>query len=604
MERTRIGRGHGRSPSAERGVALVYAVFGAFVAASMVTVMFTMAGVAHRTSDVKRATVQARYLAEGGVEAGIRDVRSAIANWAEPPAEGSVDVGDTSVAYTIRAIGEDQVQTDASGIRTIVQPFEIEARVAVDGYRARAHRMVHAASTPLFQFAVFYTTDLEVFPGPSMTLGGRVHTNGNMYLGSGATLTIDTNHVRAVGDIYRRRKSNAADSSGTVEIRKWVANPFDVNEPREFFRMNSRSQMGAVSTVSGYDSDFTAGHDQNGDGDFDDSGDWLPFGPGALEYWGQPEGYTGGSGSTVQTGEHGITEAMTPGSGSIAMFDEVSGGSYAFDSSLGEYEYVGPGLGTHDRGYYHENAGLAVIVDESGSSFTVYDDNGDDVTAYIGAAITLGNMPDMRQSSSTSTPVRVLEVDLALLNASGYFPPNGLLYASHYAMGIGTAAKGLVLKNGSELLAPLTAVTDGAVYVRGDYNTVNKKGAAVIGDAVNLLSNSWTGTKRPGQLPAASETTFNCAMVTGNSATVGSTYNGGLENLPRFHENWTGRRCNIRGSFVNLYESQYATGAWVYGGDRYTAPARNWTYETDFNDVANLPPFTPMAVSVEDVVSW
>ena len=93
-------------------------------------------------------------------------------------------------------------------------------------------------------------------------------------------------------------------------------------------------------------------------------------------------------------------------------------------------------------------------------------------------------------------------------------------------------------------------------------------------------------------------------MVSGNSATTASSYNGGLENLPRFHENWNGVRCNIRGSFVNMYESQYATGNWVYGGDRYTAPVRNWSYETAFNDVANLPPFTPMAVSVEDVVSW
>ena len=566
--------------------------------------MFTMAGVANRSSGVKKATLQARYLAEGGVEAGSREVREAIANWDEPPATGSVAVGTTPVDYTIEAIGDEQVQTDLSGIQTIVQAFEIEARVTVDGYRARAHRMVNAASTPLFQFAVFYTNDLEVFPGPNMTLGGRVHTNGNMYLGSGATLTIDTNHVRAVGDIFRRRKNNSNDSSGTVNIRKWVANPFDPSEPREFFRMNSRSQMGGVASTSGYDSDFTEGHDVNGDGDFWDTGEWLPFGPGALEYWGAPEGYGGATGHTVQTGEHGISEAMTPGNGSIAMFEESAGGSYALDTATGEYELVGPGLGTHDRGYYHENAGLAIIVDESGTSFTAYDESGEDITSFVSSAITLADMPDMRQSSSTATPVRVVKVDVALLNASGHFPTNGLLYASHYAMANGTSAKGLMMTNASELAAPLTAVTDGAVYVRGDYNTVDKKGAAVIGDAVNLLSNSWTGTKRPGQLPAASETSFNCAMVTGNSATTASSYNGGLENLPRFHENWNGVRCNIRGSFVNMYESQYATGNWVYGGDRYTAPVRNWSYETAFNDVANLPPFTPMAVSVEDVVSW
>ncbi len=592
----------GQAEQGRQGVALVYAVFGAFVAASMVTVMFTMAGVSNKGATVKRATLQARYLAEGGVEAGLRDVRVAIANWNEPPATGEVSVGNATVTYTIAEIGTEQISVDPSGIQTIVRPFEVRAESRVEGYRSRAHRMVHAASTPLFQFAVFYSNDLEVFPGPNMTLGGRVHSNGNMYLGSGATLTIDTNYVRAVGDIFRRRKHNA-ESTGNVDIRKWVANPFDPSAPREFFRMNSRSQMGGITTASGYDSAFTEGYDHNGDGDFWDTGDWLPFAPGAAEYWGPPSGHAG-SGQTVMTGEHGITEAMTPDSGSIAMFDAVEGGSFTFDSASGEYEYVGAGNGTHERGYYHANAGLVILVAADGASFEAFDASGNDVTSEVASAVTLTSMPDMRQSGSTATRVPSVQVDVAALNASGYFPPNGLLYAAHYGMGTGVAAKGLTLTNGSELAAPLTAVTEGSVYLRGDYNTVNKKGAAVIGDAVNLLSNSWTGNKAPGTLPAASETTYNCAMVTGNTPTAGSSYSGGLENLPRFHESWSGVRCNIRGSFVNLYESQYATGGWVHGGDRYTAPVRNWFYETLFNSVANLPPFTPMAVSIVDVVSW
>ncbi|MEZ6013960.1 MAG: hypothetical protein R3F49_02495 [Planctomycetota bacterium] len=584
-------------------MALVYAVFGAFVAASMVTVMFTMAGVTNKTSTVKRASVQARYLAEGAIAAGMRDVRVAVANWNDPPATGSVTVGDTDVNYSITPLGAPQVQVDISGIQTVVQPYELQAVANVNGYRASAQRIVHSASTPLFQFAVFYTNDLEVSPGPNMTLGGRVHTNGNMYLGSGATLTLDTNHVRAVGDIFRRRKHNG-ESAGNVDIRKWVANPFDPSEPREFFRMNSRGQMGSVATPSGYDSAFTSGYDHNGDGDFWDTNDWLPFAPGALEYWGAPEGYGGGDGHTVLTGEHGVTEAMTPGNASLAMYDAMDGGSYALDSSTGEYEYVGPGLGTHDPGYYHEHAGLKIIVDASGTSFTALNADGVDVTSLLGGAVTLGSVPDMRQSSSQPTRVPVVQVDLALLGASGQYPANGLLYSAHYGTGEGVQAKGLLLTNGSELAAPLTAVAEGSVYLQGDYNTVNKKGAAAIGDAVNLLSNNWTGNKQPGQLPGASETTFNCAFVTGNYATEGSNYNGGLENLPRYHENWNGVPCNITGSFVNMFESQYATAHWAYGGDRYTAPIRNWAYDTAFNSAANLPPFTPMAVSVIEVVSW
>jgi len=591
-----------RGEPGRRGVALIYAVFGAFVAASMVTVMFTMAGVANRSSTVKRATIQARYLADGAVAVGAREVRRSVANWRVPPSQGSVAIGASAVDYSIRAFGEEQVQVDPSGIQTLVQPYEIESRAGVAGYRGRAHRILHAAWTPLFQYAVFYNGDLEISPGPNMLLGGRVHSNADMYLGSGATLTMNTNYVRAVGGIFRRGK-HTNNSVGTVNIRKWIANPFDPSEPSEYFRMNSRSQMGSVVTPSGYDSAFTDGYDENGDGDFDDAGEWLPFAPGATEYWGPPAGY-GSSGQTVRTGEHGVTEAATPGSGSIAMYEATAGGSYTIDPGTGEYQYVGAGLGTHARGYYHENAGLTLIVAEDGGSFRAVDRDGNDVTSAIAGAVTLGPLPDMRQTGSQLGGVPTVRVDLALLGASGHYPANGLLYAAHYGIGHGAEARGLVLTNGHELLARLTAVSEGPVYVHGDYNTVASKGAAVIGDAVNLLSNAWDGSKRPGQLPAASETTFNCAMVTGNTETVGSQYNGGLENLPRFHENWSGRRCNIRGSFVNLYTSQYADAPWVYGGDRYTAPLRNWSYDTAFNSVANLPPFTPMAVTVVDVVSW
>ena len=56
-----------------------------------------------------------------------------------------------------------------------------------------------------------------------------------------------------------------------------------------------------------------------------------------------------------------------------------------------------------------------------------------------------------------------------------------------------------------------------------------------------------------GNLPGAVETSYNIAFVTGNVPTPegGGTYSGGFENLPRFHENWSGKKAKIRGSFIN-----------------------------------------------------
>ncbi len=602
----------------QEGVALLYAIFGTFVAAGMASVMFTMAGVTQKRSQTELAVVEAKYLADGATEAAKKVLVEAIANWEAPPAQGQVDIDGLVVPWTITDIGVSRIVTDPAGIQTIVDSFEVETWATVNGMTSRSHRIVNAESTPIFQFAVFYTNDLEIQPGPNMTLGGRVHTNGDMYLGCGNTLTMDTNYVRAIGDIYRRRKDNT-DSQGTVDIRQYVVNPYDSGEPSSFIQMNSEGQMDGlgVTNTSGYDSSFVDGWDADGDGFFNGPDDWMPFSAGALDLWDEPDGYAT-EGYTLMTGDHGVSEAATPNIGSIAMYDEADGGSHEYDPDTDSYYEVGAGLGHFNPGFYHANAGLAIIVNAEGTAWTATDGTGADVTAALGAtgAVSLTTVPDMRQSSSGATEVTVVQIDVGLLGGSGYYPDNGLIYAAHNGMGQGTDASGVMIMNGAELNdttndgmgAPssdaLTIVTAGSAYVQGDFNTQNKVGAAIIADAVNLLSNAWDNSKTPGNLPGASETTFNCAMITGNYETVGSKYNGGLENLPRFHEKWSGVDCNISGSFVNTWESQYATADWKYGSDRYQAPGREWEYDKDFNNIANLPPFTPMAVTAKDVVSW
>jgi hypothetical protein len=600
------------------GVALLYAIFGTFVAAGMASVMFTMAGVTQRRSQTERAMVEAEYLADGAAEAAKKVLVEAIANWETPPTEGEVDIDGMVVPWALANTGFTRIVTDGAGIQTIVDSYEIETLATVNGKTAQSHRIVNAESTPVFQFAVFYTSDLEIQPGPNMTLGGRVHSNGDMYLGCGKTLTLDTNYVRAIGDIYRRRKNNT-QSNGNIDIRQYVANPYDSGEPVSFVRMNSEGQMDSlgVTNTSGYDSAFVDGWDADGDGYFTGPDDWLPFSAGALDLWDEPDGY-GTEGYTVMTGDHGVSEAATPNIGSIAMYDESEGGGFSYDPDTNSFYEVGPGLGDYAPGFYHASAGLAIIVNAEGTSWTATDDMGVDVTAVLAAsgAVSLTTVPDMRQSDSEPIDVTVAQIDIALLGGTGYYPDNGLVYVAHNGMGEGTEASGVMIVNGFELNdttndAPglptsdaLTIVTEGSAYVQGDFNTVDKVGSAIIADAVNLLSNSWDNSKTPGSLPVASETTFNCAMITGNYETVDGEYNGGLENLPRFHEKWSSIDCNISGSFVNTWESQYATAEWKYGSDRYKAPRRAWEYDEDFNSIANLPPFTPMAVTAKDIVSW
>jgi hypothetical protein len=223
-------------------MALLYAVFAAFTAATMVTVLLSTSMSSTRISVSKNFGGQAEYLAQGAVEAAKNLVQAEVAAWRTPPGAGTVTIDGNVVNFTITQISPDTggssnikawaagdppvIRTDATGLQTIVTSYRIDAAVTVQGNSATAHRLIHAEAVPVFQYAVFYNTDLEVNPGPSMTLSGRVHSNGNLHLGCGNTLTLNTNYVRSAGNIYRNRKDDPTQSTGTVAIRNWVANPF------------------------------------------------------------------------------------------------------------------------------------------------------------------------------------------------------------------------------------------------------------------------------------------------------------------------------------------------------------------------------------------
>lgn len=591
-----------RSPYGQHaaGMALLLTVFTLLAAATMIALVMNLTLSASRDAKTTKYGNQAHYLAEAAIEAAKQDLATAIANWHPAPQQGTASVAAIQVPWTAVPTGFSQVITDPAGIQQIVTGFQLEARAGINGHERVVRRIVNTEATPIFQFAVFYNGDLEINPGPSMTLSGRVHSNSNAYLNSGATLTLDTNYLRAVGGMYRHRKDDPNLSEGTVRVRQWVQNPFSAAEPTSFVTMNSVAQMASAGVPGGvaYESSFTSGWDANGNGLYSDVGDYLPWALGAQDYWSEPDGYSAGSGHTVRDQAHGTQEAVVPDVNSTSMFEPNSSGSYYFDVARQEYLPAAPGMGTHDKGYFHSEAGLTILAKPDGT-VQGYDGQGNSVgLGSTGTAIV--EMYDARQGGK----VKVVKLDLEQLAASGHFPANGLIYAGFYGTGTGSQAKGVSLTRGSQLAAKLTVVSENSVYIQGDYNTVSKKPAAVIADSVNLLSNAWNNTKTSLTLPVASNTTYNVAMITGNQETKVGAYNGGLENLPRFHENWTNKTCTIKGSFINMWESRYATAGWVYGGVKYTAPTRVWSYDSAFNSVGNLPPHTPMVVTARDVAVW
>jgi hypothetical protein len=188
----------------------------------------------------------------------------------------------------------------------------------------------------------------------------------------------------------------------------------------------------------------------------------------------------------------------------------------------------------------------------------------------------------------------------------------------------------------------VTVVSDVAAYLEGNYNIGDgatpalgphpKQPAAIMGDTINVLSAWWSGVPHnPASCDSltclsscwndcqsrqsmccrkANPTTVYSAFLAGVDTTTNGNYNGGFENYPRFHEDWSGGQAlGYRGSFASLGSPVHNNGAWCGTGgssssgcNMYNPPVRNWDYDTDFQQFQNLPPATPLFVSVQQIL--
>ena len=92
------------------------------------------------------------------------------------------------------------------------------------GDEVNMSRTIEVALIPVFQFGVFSNSDLGFFSSPNLNFAGRVHTNGDLYLGvaTGSTLTFH-DKLTAWGNVIRTVLPNglaasAFNDSGTVLI--------------------------------------------------------------------------------------------------------------------------------------------------------------------------------------------------------------------------------------------------------------------------------------------------------------------------------------------------------------------------------------------------
>src|SRR5208337_2199004 len=90
-----------------------------------------------------------------------------------------------------------------------------------DGREATLKRTTQTVGIPMFQFGIWSDSDLDFFPGPNFSFGGRTHTNGNLFLAGGSLLQF-SDKVDAYKDVIRYELENGHATSsgytGTVNV--------------------------------------------------------------------------------------------------------------------------------------------------------------------------------------------------------------------------------------------------------------------------------------------------------------------------------------------------------------------------------------------------
>ncbi|MEY2544150.1 MAG: hypothetical protein QOE81_1611, partial [Verrucomicrobiota bacterium] len=275
---------------------------------------------------------------------------------------------------------------------------------------------------------------------------------------------------------------------------------------------------------------------------------------------------------------------------------------------------------------YYNQADYRILIDAS-NNITITDYNNNAITngsaynAITGAITTNQVIQDNREATYvrlTTVDVASLTSNLNQLSAWNHTGTGGIIYISDTSAGtsvsttyggstVSTSKRGVRLKNGSTLPSGgMTVVAENPVYIQGDYNTggtppsnsgtftsptvsgYTRRDAAVIGDAINILSGAWVDTNSDKAISQriATSMTVNAALVTGEVSSGSGYYSGGGENFVRFLEDWqkNSNTFTYYGSMVELFNSEQATGRWNPSASVGKVPSQHWYYDTGYQD--------------------
>lgn len=232
-------------PTNESGVALIAALLAVMLVSALMAGMFAAIQADQRGSAIDRDQTQAYAAAHAGLEqltsslatlfnsnvsptvAQINAIAAAppiipgFAYKAPGGAAGSgyrIDFTDANLDGNPDVIPNADITTGPfTGFKGLITPYTmtVTARSTGGGSEVRLRRGLQTVAVPVFQFGIFSESDLSIFSGGGFNFGGRVHTNGSLFVAaqtSGATNITFNDRITAVNEVVRNFLSNGLNA--------------------------------------------------------------------------------------------------------------------------------------------------------------------------------------------------------------------------------------------------------------------------------------------------------------------------------------------------------------------------------------------------------
>jgi hypothetical protein len=414
---------------------------------------------------------------------------------------------------------------------------------------------IQLTSIPIYQYAIFYGMDLEINPGAPMVVTGKTHGNADLYLAPSSSLEF-RDAVSYVGQVnYSRSTNDPTGGSSTTPA-------FD----GELRRVNSMT--------------LPVGTDNNPT-NVVQMLDVPPSGEDPASILGRERFYNK-SDMVIDV----LTNRV------IVLYNNFEDGT-----SFTVVRTNAPSDGT--------NSGYSFI--NTNVSFFDYRETKQVLATELDVVALTNWMADAGFALNVQTQSRQKHA-INSIYVNDTRVASGKLTAVRLVNGQNLPSSGLTVSTARPLY--VKGSLNAPDLTPGSTNTANIKPASLASDAITILSANWNDSwtaATPLSSRTAANSTVNAAFLAGIVPSVTTNnqahYSGGVENFPRFLENWSGSTLTYNGSMVVMFQSRFANNFWIAPGTYYNPPTRKWAFNTGFLDPNRLPPITPQVRKLQRV-SW